>query len=62
MTQDVHQTPKEAPLEPQVVEVKKEAPPVKMASYHHPHHPVRQQSFKKEGGHQQPYGPRWQYT
>ena len=45
VTRDVHQTTKEAPPEPQVAKVKKEAPQVKIASYHHPHHPARQQSF-----------------
>ena len=47
MTQDVHQTTEEAPREPWVAEVKKEAPLVKIASYHHPHHPTGQQSFRK---------------
>ena len=59
VTQDVHHTTKEAPPEPQVVKVKKEAPPIKIVSYHHSHHPIRQQSFKKENGNQQLYGPRW---
>ena len=35
-------------------------PPIKISSYHHLHHPARQQSFRKEGGNQQSYGPRWQ--
>ena len=56
MPQDVPPTTKEAPVEPQVVEVHKE----KFTSYHHPYHPARQQSFQKEGGHQQSYVPRWQ--
>ena len=43
MTQDVHPSIKAAPREPPVVKVKKEAPQVKIASYHHPHHPTRQQ-------------------
>jgi hypothetical protein len=47
MTQDVHQPTKAAPREPLIVKVKKEAPQVKIASYHHPHHPARQQSFQK---------------
>jgi hypothetical protein len=58
----VHQTTQAALPEPLVVEVKKEAPPVKIASYHHSHHPKRQQSFRKECGHQQSYGPRWKHT
>ena len=41
MPQDVHHTTKEAPPKPLVAEVKKEAPLIKIASYHHPHHPVR---------------------
>ena len=49
MTQDVHHTIVEAPLDPRVVKVHKEAPLVTIASYHHPHHPRRQQSFRKEG-------------
>ena len=60
MAQDVHQTTKAAPLEPQVAKVKKEAPQVTIASYHHPHHPTRQHSFRKEGGKLRYYGPRWQ--
>jgi len=59
VTQDVHQTTEEAPLEPWVTKVTKETPLVKIASFHHPHHQARQQSFSKEGGHQQCYGPRW---
>ena len=47
MTRDVHQSTKAAPRELQVVKVKKEAPQVKIVSYHHPHHPTRQQSFQK---------------
>jgi hypothetical protein len=42
MTQDVHRTIEEAPIETQVTEVKKE----KITSYHNPHHIVRQWSFK----------------
>ena len=45
MTQDVHQTTKVAHPEPQEVKVKTEAPQVKIAFYHHPYHPTRQQSF-----------------
>ena len=58
MNQDLHQTTEETPPESLVVEVKKKAPPVKIASYHHPHHPARQQSFRKECGHQNSYGPK----
>ena len=61
-TGDIHQTTEATPLKPLVVEVKKEAPIVKIASYHHPHHPARQQPFRKECGHQQSYGPRWKHT
>lgn len=50
MTQDVHQTTKLAPPEPQVAKVKKEATQVKIASYDHSHHPTRQYSYRKEGG------------
>ena len=39
MTQEVHQTIQESPIEPQVTKVKK----VQIASYHHPHHLERQQ-------------------
>ena len=60
MTQDVHKTTKPAPLDPEVVKVKIEAPQVKIASYHHPHHPSRQHSFRKEGGKQKSYAPRLQ--
>ena len=59
MTQDVHQSIKVAPREPQVVKVTKEAPQVKIASYHHQHHPTRQKSFWKKSGNQQSYLPRW---
>ena len=41
LNRDMYQTTKAAPLEPLVVEVQKNAPPVKIASYHHPHHPAR---------------------
>ena len=57
LTQDVHQTIETTPPESIVAEVKKEVPLVKIASYHHPHHLARQQSFRKEGGNQQSYGP-----
>ena len=59
-TEDVHQTTEEAPTKPQVSKVKKDAPPVKISSYHHPHYPMRKISFRKEGGNQHLYGPRWQ--
>lgn len=55
----MHQTMVKAHQEPLVVEFKQEAPPIKIVSYHHPLHLTRQQSFKKDGGHQQPSGPRW---
>ena len=42
MNPNVHQTIEEDPPDPQVVKVKKEAPLVKIASYHHPHHLARQ--------------------
>ena len=58
MTQDVHETTTTTPPEPQVVKVKTEAPQVKIASYHHPHHPRRQQSLRKQSGNQQSYVPR----
>lgn len=57
-TQDVHQTTKESPTWPQIVEGEK----LKIASYHHPHHPMRQQSFRKGGGLQQPSVPRGKKT
>ena len=56
---DVHQSTKETPREPQVLKVTKEASQVKIASYHHPHHPTIQQSFRKQSGNQQSYVPRW---
>lgn len=42
MPQDVDQASKETPPKPQVIELKKEAPIVRSASYHHPHLPARQ--------------------
>ena len=55
MPQEVHQTTKETPIEPQVVKVKK----VQIVSYHHPHHPMRQQLLGKGGGIQKPSRPTW---
>ena len=57
----VHLSTKAAPREPQVVKVTKEALQVKIVSYHHLHHPRRQQSFQKQSGNQKYYVPRWQH-
>lgn len=43
LTRDTHQTTTESLPNPPVVDIKKEAPPVNITSYHHPHHPTRQQ-------------------
>ena len=55
----MHHNATTTPQERQVVEFKKDAHLVKMDSYQHPRHPVRQQYPRKRGDHQTPYGPRW---
>ena len=63
MPHDGHQSEKKSPQEPQVIELNQEAPVVKVASYDHPHHLMRQQSLGQGSGYNQPsYGPQWKHT
>lgn len=60
MSQDGYQNESESTQESHVIDLKKEEPIVKVASYHYPNHPVRQQSSRKGFGNQQDYyGRRW---
>ena len=65
MPQEEHQNEEESieiPFlkEPQVDMSKKEEPTTKLVSYHHPHHPEKQQSSRKCWEHHKAYcGSRW---
>ena len=53
--QDGHKIEEESIQAPEVEDSKKESPTIKVASYHHPHHPTRQQLSRHGCGHQQAY-------